>query len=56
MDSQSTKTENQPVDIGIEGDGLYTVDRDPTDNDQPFEELIAASALRGFEAPALDSR
>jgi uncharacterized protein GlcG (DUF336 family) len=38
--------------IGIEGDGLYTVDRDPTDNDQPFEELIAASAIRGFEAPA----
>jgi uncharacterized protein GlcG (DUF336 family) len=38
--------------IGIEGDGLYSVDRDPTDNDQPFEELIAASALRGFEAPA----
>jgi uncharacterized protein GlcG (DUF336 family) len=39
--------------IGIEGDGLYTVDRDPTDSDQPFEELIAASAVRGFEAPAL---
>lgn len=38
--------------IGIEGDGLYTVDRDPTDNDQPFEELIAASGLRGFETPA----
>ena len=38
--------------IGIEGDGLYTVDRDPTDNDQPFEELIAASAVRGYEAPA----
>ncbi|HEX6283955.1 MAG TPA: heme-binding protein [Pyrinomonadaceae bacterium] len=38
--------------IGIEGDGLYTVDRDPRDNDQPFEELIAASAIRGFEAPA----
>jgi len=37
--------------IGIEGDGLYTVDRDPTDNDQPFEELIAASAVRGFETP-----
>ena len=37
--------------IGIEGDGLYTVDRDPTDNDQPFEEAIAASAIRGFEAP-----
>jgi uncharacterized protein GlcG (DUF336 family) len=38
--------------IGIEGDGLYTVDRDPTDNDQPFEELIAASGIRGYEAPA----
>jgi uncharacterized protein GlcG (DUF336 family) len=39
--------------VGIEGDGLYTVDRDPTDFDQPFEELIAGSAVRGFEAPAL---
>ena len=39
--------------IGIEGDGLYTVDRDPTDKDQPFEELIAAAGIRGFEAPAL---
>jgi len=39
--------------VGIEGDGLYTVDRDPTDFDQPVEELIAASAVRGFEAPAL---
>jgi len=39
--------------VGIEGDGLYTVDRDPTDSDQPFEELIAASAARGFETPAL---
>ena len=38
--------------IGIEGDGLYTVDRDPADNDQPFEELIAAAGIRGFEAPA----
>jgi uncharacterized protein GlcG (DUF336 family) len=38
--------------IGIEGDGLYTVDRDPIDDDQPFEELIAASGIRGFEAPA----
>jgi uncharacterized protein GlcG (DUF336 family) len=38
--------------IGIEGDGLYTVDRDPTDNDQPFEELIAASGVRGFETPS----
>lgn len=39
--------------VGIEGDGIYTVDRDPGDFDQPFEELIAASAVRGFEAPAL---
>ena len=38
--------------IGVEGDGVYTVDRDPTDNDQPFEELIAASGIRGFEAAA----
>jgi uncharacterized protein GlcG (DUF336 family) len=38
--------------VGIEGDGLYTVDRDPSDFDQPLEELIAASAVRGFEAPA----
>ena len=38
--------------IGVEGDGLYTLDRDATDNDQPFEELIAASGIRGFEAPA----
>ena len=37
--------------IGIEGDGLYTVDRNPTDSDQPVEELIAASGVRGFEAP-----
>ncbi|HEY6189560.1 MAG TPA: heme-binding protein [Pyrinomonadaceae bacterium] len=38
--------------IGIEGDGLYGVDRDPMDFDQPFEEVIAASAVRGFEPPA----
>jgi len=39
--------------IGVEGDGLYTVDRNPADADQTFEELIAASGIRGFEAPAL---
>ncbi|HXI25356.1 MAG TPA: heme-binding protein, partial [Pyrinomonadaceae bacterium] len=39
--------------VGIEGDGVYTVDRDPTDFDQPFEEVIAVSATRGFEAPSL---
>lgn len=39
--------------VGIEGDGLYTVDRNPADFEQPAEELIAASAIRGFEAPSL---
>jgi uncharacterized protein GlcG (DUF336 family) len=38
--------------VGIEGDGVYTVDRDPTDFDQPFEEVIAVAAARGFEAPS----
>lgn len=39
--------------VGIEGDGVYTVDRDPADFDQAVEEVIAASATRGFEAPTL---
>lgn len=39
--------------VGIEGDGLYTIDRDPRDDDQPFEEIIAVAASRGFEAPEL---
>lgn len=39
--------------IGVEGDGIYTVDRVPTDNDQPDEEIIAVAGTRGFEAPAL---
>jgi len=39
--------------VGIEGDGLYTVDRVPTDNDQPFEEIIAVYASTGYESPAL---
>jgi uncharacterized protein GlcG (DUF336 family) len=39
--------------VGIEGDGVYTVDRNPSDFDQPFEEAIAVSATRGFEAPAI---
>jgi uncharacterized protein GlcG (DUF336 family) len=39
--------------IGIEGDGIYTVDRDPADFDQPIEEIIAVSGVRSFEAPAL---
>ena len=39
--------------IGIEGDGIYTIDKDPADFDQPFEEVIAVSAVRGYETPAL---
>jgi uncharacterized protein GlcG (DUF336 family) len=37
--------------VGIEGDGVYTVDRDPSDFDKPFEELIAVAAARGYDAP-----
>jgi len=39
--------------VGVEGDGLYTADANPRDNDQPFEEVIAVASSRGFEAPAL---
>jgi uncharacterized protein (TIGR03437 family) len=38
--------------VGIEGDGRYGVDLDPTDKDVPLEELIAVAATQGFEAPA----
>ena len=38
--------------VGIEGDGVYGIDRDPADFDQPFEEIIAVSAVRSFETPA----
>jgi uncharacterized protein GlcG (DUF336 family) len=39
--------------VGIEGDGLYSVDRNPNDNDQPYEETIAVAATRGYESPIL---
>ena len=38
--------------VGIEGDGRYTLDPDPIDNDTPVEEIVAVAATRGFEAPA----
>jgi uncharacterized protein GlcG (DUF336 family) len=38
--------------VGVEGDGAYTFDPDPSDNDQPVEELVARAATRGFETPA----
>jgi uncharacterized protein GlcG (DUF336 family) len=37
--------------IGVEGDGIYTFDPDPADNDQPVEERVALGATRGFETP-----
>ncbi|HUE82997.1 MAG TPA: hypothetical protein VMM84_12860, partial [Pyrinomonadaceae bacterium] len=37
--------------VGIEGDGIYGIDLDPADFDLPFEEVIALSAVRGFETP-----
>ena len=38
--------------VGIEGDGLYSVDLDPSDQDQSPEESIAVAATLGFEPPA----
>lgn len=37
--------------VGIEGDGVYTIDRVPTDADQSFEEIIAVAAAQNFSAP-----
>ncbi|MCP9494466.1 MAG: heme-binding protein [Pyrinomonadaceae bacterium MAG19_C2-C3] len=37
--------------IAVEGDGLYTVDRNSIDEELPPEEIIAAGAVRGFEPP-----
>jgi hypothetical protein len=42
--------------IGVEGDGLYTVDRIPTDDDQTAEEIIAVYGSGGFESPARSER
>ena len=38
--------------VGVEGNGLYTVDRDPYDDDASYEEAIAVYATRGFESPS----
>lgn len=38
--------------IGIEGDGLYSLDRDPSDFDQSLEEVIAAAGTLAFSAPS----
>jgi uncharacterized protein GlcG (DUF336 family) len=38
--------------IGVEADGVYSIDRNPFDTDQPVDEIIAVAGSRGFEAPA----
>ncbi|MBS1791219.1 MAG: heme-binding protein [Acidobacteria bacterium] len=38
--------------VGIEGDGFYSVDLDPSDQDQSPEESIAVAASFGYEPPA----
>ncbi|HEX8069762.1 MAG TPA: heme-binding protein [Pyrinomonadaceae bacterium] len=39
--------------LGIEADGVYTIDPDPSDFDRPVEEAIAVAGVRGYEAPPL---
>jgi uncharacterized protein GlcG (DUF336 family) len=39
--------------VGVEGDGVYGVDHDPTDADTPPEEQAAVAGGVGFEAPDL---
>lgn len=38
--------------LGIEVDGFYSIDIDPSDNDQSLEEIIALAGTQGFEPPA----
>ena len=38
--------------IGVEGNGIYTLDTNPADNDQTLEELAAAAGTKGFQAPS----
>ncbi len=37
--------------VGVEGDGVYGVDRDPSDLDQPAEERAATAGQLGFAPP-----
>jgi uncharacterized protein GlcG (DUF336 family) len=39
--------------VGVEGDGVYGVDEDPTDSDQTAEERAALAGTAGFAAPDL---
>ena len=42
--------------VGVEGDGRYGLDPEPTDKDIPVEELVAIAATRGFENAGRYSR
>jgi uncharacterized protein GlcG (DUF336 family) len=35
----------------VEGDGLYTIDTNPRDDDLSIDEIVAVAGSRGFEAP-----
>jgi uncharacterized protein GlcG (DUF336 family) len=37
--------------LGVEGDGIYGLDLDPSDDDLPIEERVAVTGSRGFSAP-----
>ena len=37
--------------LGVEGDGVYGLDLDPSDEDLPIEERVAVTGSRGFSAP-----
>ena len=37
--------------LGVEGDGIYTFDSDPSDKDLPPEEIVAVAATHGYETP-----
>ncbi|HKX30227.1 MAG TPA: hypothetical protein VJ302_21235, partial [Blastocatellia bacterium] len=37
--------------IGVESDGIYSLDLNPNDDDQPVDEDVAVAGTRGFEAP-----
>ncbi|MCI0524736.1 MAG: heme-binding protein [Acidobacteria bacterium] len=39
--------------IGVEGDGLYSIDVNPQDFDAPLEEIIAVAGTFGFEPPPI---
>jgi uncharacterized protein GlcG (DUF336 family) len=39
--------------LGVEGDGIYGIDPDPADHDEPAEERAAVAGARGFETPNL---